>query len=228
MIKDFETIARHEDYLKKFRKKRAAQSKKYMETIQHIKEFKEETYQRKNKDLQKKLQKKEQILITSLQKKQKDKMKEKERAIAELIIKENQAKKNVEKYMEEQEEMRLQFEKDIYDKSKLYKNDKYICLIVEKFKSYSQKFKKETKKKSAKKNLETEKRHINNVIKLNDERERIAKENEEKGFQKYIGFYWLRKAQERELRRRTKAKNTKLKEKAERLEEIEKENEKKK
>jgi hypothetical protein len=46
-------------------------------------------------------------------------MKEKERAIAELIEKENQAKKNVEKYMEEQEEMRLQFEKDIYDKSKL-------------------------------------------------------------------------------------------------------------
>ena len=122
MIKDFETISRHEDYLKKIRKKRAAQSKKYMETIQHIKEFKEETYQRKNKDLQKKLQKKEQILITSLQKKQKDKMKEKERAIAELIEKENQAKKNVELYMEEQEQMRLQFEKDVYDKSKLYKN----------------------------------------------------------------------------------------------------------
>ena len=126
MIKDFETIARHEDYLKKFRKKRAAQSKKYMETIQHMKEFKEETYQRKNKDLQKKLQKKEQILITSLQNKQKDKMKEKERAIAELIEKENQAKKNVERYMEEQEQMRLQFEKDINEKSKLYKNE-YMC-----------------------------------------------------------------------------------------------------
>ena len=50
-------------------------------------------------------------------------MKEKERAIAELIEKENQAKKNVELYMEEQEQMRLQFEKDVYDKSKLYKND---------------------------------------------------------------------------------------------------------
>jgi len=129
MIKDFETIARHEDYLKKFRKKRAAQSKKYMETIQHMKEFKEETYQRKNRDLQKKLQKKEQLLITSLQNKQKDKMKEKERAIAELIEKENQAKKNVEKYMEEQEQMRLQFEKDINDKSKLNKI-KYIQILI--------------------------------------------------------------------------------------------------
>ena len=129
MIKDFETIARHEDYLKKFRKKRAAQSKKYMETIQHMKEFKEETYQRKNRDLQKKLQKKEQLLITSLQNKQKNKMKEKERAIAELIEKENQAKKNVEKYMEEQEQMRLQFEKDINDKSKLNKI-KYIQILI--------------------------------------------------------------------------------------------------
>ena len=98
---------------------------------------------------------------------------------------------------------------------------------MEKFKNYNQRFKKETQQKFARKNLETEKRHINNVIKLKDERERMAKENEEKGFQIYIGFYWLRKAQERELRRRTKAKNTKLKEKAERLEELEKENEKK-
>lgn len=113
MIKDFETIARHEDYLKKFRKKRAAQSKKYMETIQHMKEFKEETYQRKNKDLQKKLQKKEQILITSLQNKQKDKMKEKERAIAQLMEKEKTAKENVEKFLGEQEKLRLIFEEEI-------------------------------------------------------------------------------------------------------------------
>jgi vacuolar-type H+-ATPase subunit H len=47
-------------------------------------------------------------------------MKEKERAIAEMIEKENQAKKNIEKFMEEQEKIRLQFEKEIHDKSKLY------------------------------------------------------------------------------------------------------------
>ena len=118
MIKDFETNARHEDHLKKIRKKRAAESKKYDETIKHMKELKEETYQRKNNELKQKLKKKEQILITSLENKQKDKMKEKQRAIAEMIEKENQAKKNVEKFMEEQEKLRLQFEKDIQDKSK--------------------------------------------------------------------------------------------------------------
>ena len=57
--------------------------------------------------------------MTSLENKQKDKMKEKERAIAEMIEKENQAKKNIEKFMEEQEKNRLQFEKEIHDKSKI-------------------------------------------------------------------------------------------------------------
>lgn len=118
MIRDFETNARHEDHLKKIRKKRAAESKKYEETIRHMKELREETYQRKNAELKQKLRKKEQVLITSLENKQKDKMKEKERAIAEMVEKENQAKKNIEKFMEEQEKVRLQFEKDIHDKSK--------------------------------------------------------------------------------------------------------------
>ena len=121
MIKDFETNARHEDHLKKIKKKRAAEMKKYNETIQHMKELSEETYQRKNKELKNKLNKKEQLLITALENKQKEQMKEKERAIAEMIEKENQARKNVEKFMEQQEKNRLQFERDIHDKSKIYK-----------------------------------------------------------------------------------------------------------
>ena len=121
MIKDFETNARHEDHLKKIKKKRAAEMKKYNETIQHMKELREETYQRKNKELKNKLNKKEQLLITALENKAKEQMKEKERAIAEMIEKENQARKNVEKFMEQQEKNRLQFERDIHDKSKIYK-----------------------------------------------------------------------------------------------------------
>jgi hypothetical protein len=64
-------------------------------------------------------------------------------------------------------------------------------------------------------------------VKLNEENERLAKETEEKEFQKYISFYWLRKAQERALKKRLKAKNEKLKERTERIEELEKINEKK-
>ena len=228
MIKDFETNARHEEHLKKIRKKKAAEMKKYEETIQHMKELREETYQRKNNELKKKLKKKEQLLITSLENKQKDKMKERERAIAEMIEKENQAKKNVEKFQEEQEKLRLKFEREIHDKSKWrYKIISFIIIIVENFKNHNEKLKEETRKKYAKKNIEAEKRHENNLKKLNIENERLAKETEEKEFKKYIGFYWLRKAQERALRQKTKEKNNRLKEKAERIEELQKENIKK-
>ena len=121
MIRDFETNARHEEYLKKIKKKRAAERKKYEETILHMKLLREETYERKNKELKQKLKKKEQVLITSLENKQKDKMKEKQKAISDMIEKENQAKKNIEKFMEDQEKVRLQFENYINTKSKSYK-----------------------------------------------------------------------------------------------------------
>ena len=64
-------------------------------------------------------------------------------------------------------------------------------------------------------------------MKLNEENERLAKETEEKEFQKYISFYWLRKAQERALKKKMKEKKDKLKERTERIEELEKINEKK-
>ena len=118
MIRDFETSARHEEQLKKIKKKHLAESKKYQETIKHMKELKEETYQRKNAELKKKLNRKEMVLITQLENKQKDKMEEKKRIITEMIEKENKAKQNIEKFMIEQEKVRLQFEKDINEKSK--------------------------------------------------------------------------------------------------------------
>ena len=118
MIRDFETAARHEEQLRKIKKKRMAESKKYQETIKHMKELREETYQRKNEELKKKLKRKENLLITQLENKQKDKMEEKRRIITEMIEKENKAKKNIELFMIEQEKARLQFEQDIHKKSK--------------------------------------------------------------------------------------------------------------
>ena len=58
MIRDFETSARHEEQLKKIKKKHLAESKKYQETIKHMKELREETYERKNEELKKKIKKK--------------------------------------------------------------------------------------------------------------------------------------------------------------------------
>ena len=118
MIRDFETSARHEDILKKIKKKHMSESKKYQETIKHMKELKEETYQKKNEELKQKLKKKEMVLITALETKQKDKMEEKRRIITEMIEKENRAKKIIQEFMTEQERIRLQFEENINKKSK--------------------------------------------------------------------------------------------------------------
>ena len=92
--------------------------KKYQETIKHMKELKEETYQKKNEELKQKLKKKEMVLITALETKQKDKMEEKRRIITEMIEKENKAKKIIQEFMTEQERIRLQFEENINKKSK--------------------------------------------------------------------------------------------------------------
>ena len=66
MIKDLETSSRHQEHLRKIRKKWMEESKKYKENIEHMKEFQEETYKRKNRDLMNKLKKKEKLLLTSL------------------------------------------------------------------------------------------------------------------------------------------------------------------
>ena len=225
MIRDFDTSARHEEQLKKIKKKRAAESKKYQETIKHMKELKEETYQKKNEELKQKLKRKDMILITSLENKEKDKMEEKRRIITEMIEKENKAKKNIEKFMVEQEKIRLQFEKDINDKSKsIFINIINIIYLVQNFKNKNEEFKEKTKKTYAKKNLETEIRHENNMKNLNILREKLAKETEEKEFKKYISFYFLRRAQENELKQKKKEKRTKMKEKNERMEELERMN----
>ena len=58
MLKDLEASSRHQDHLRKIRKKWMDESKKYKENIEHMKEFQEETYQKKNKALINKLKKK--------------------------------------------------------------------------------------------------------------------------------------------------------------------------
>ena len=120
MIKDFETTQRFENYYKKLKKKWEQEGKKYQANIEHMKEFREEAYKKKNNDLIQKLNKKESLLITSLENKQKDKLKEKEKAIADLMEKEKIAKENVEKFLEEQEKLRLIFEEEINQKRMSY------------------------------------------------------------------------------------------------------------
>lgn len=120
---DFEANARHQEYLKKIRRKWAAEGKKYDETIQRMKELREETYQKKSKALQQKLKKKEQLLITLQNESNKEKMIEKQKNLEILMKREKTARENVEKFLKEQEEERLKFEEEINQKSKILYNN---------------------------------------------------------------------------------------------------------
>ena len=119
MIKDLDVAQRHSDYIKKIKKKWEGESKKYRETISHMKEFREESFLKKNQTLSNKLNEKEKLLLTSLETKQKDKMHEKEKAIALMMEKEKTARENVGKYMEEQEKIRQLFQKQNQEKRKI-------------------------------------------------------------------------------------------------------------
>ena len=119
MIKDLETSSRHQEYLKKIRKKWMEESKKYKENIEHMKEFQEETYQKKNKELVNKLKKKEKLLLTSLENNQKTRMKERQKAIDAMMEKEKLARENVANFLIQQEKDRLKLQKTTDGKSKL-------------------------------------------------------------------------------------------------------------
>ena len=68
-------------------------------------------------------------------------------------------------------------------------------------------------------------RHEKNVIEVNKENEKLAQETEEKEFKKYITYYFLKKGQNQKLSKQKKEQHTKLQEKAEKLEEIDRKNE---
>ena len=118
MLKDLESSSRHQDHLRKIKKKWMDESKKYKESIEHMKEFQEEAYQKKNRDLINKLKKKEKLLLTSLENNQKTRMKERQKAIESMMEKEKLARENVEKFLEQQEKDRLKLQYETDKKSK--------------------------------------------------------------------------------------------------------------
>ena len=126
MLKDLESSSRHEDHLKKIKKKWMDESKKYKETIEHMKEYQEETYQKKNKELVKRLKKKEQILLTALKNNQKSRMKERQKMFEALMQKEKQSRQNVQDFLIKQEKERQKLQIDNNGKS----NYIYILYII--------------------------------------------------------------------------------------------------
>ena len=122
MMSDFETTTRHEEHLKKIRKKWYDQGRKFKRTIERMKLEREEHYQEKNRQLEKKLKQKNQTMLTALDSNKQAKMAEKQKNIELLGLKEKQAKENVEKKLIEQEKQRLLAAELTHEKSKFKKN----------------------------------------------------------------------------------------------------------
>ena len=110
MMTDFEMSARHENHLRKITKKWQDEGKRYNETIEKMKELREETYKKKNAALLKKLKKKEQLLMTLLENSNKEKMALRNKNMAILMEREKNARDNVEKFQGEIEEKRKVFQ----------------------------------------------------------------------------------------------------------------------
>ena len=120
MMQDFETSARHEAQLRRIRKRWEEEGKRYNETIEKMKELREETYKKKNAALVKKLKKKEQLLLTQLENTNKEKMEEKQKNIQLMLEREKIARQNVEKYQQKLENDRLNFQNMNKEKCNYY------------------------------------------------------------------------------------------------------------
>lgn len=83
-----------------------------------MKDFREETYKKKNADLQKRLKKKDQNAEFQLKNQREIKDLEKNKRIEEMMNREKEAKENVERFQEYLEKQRLELEEKTFQKSK--------------------------------------------------------------------------------------------------------------
>ena len=181
MIKDFEISERFLCNKKKLKKKYHQENKKYQLSIEHMKELREENYLKKSEDLITKLNNKENLLITSLENNSIKKQKKNQKILDAMTQKEKAAKENVVKFLEQQEKMRVDFQK-------------ITNLKLENFKERHLRKREDNKLKYKNFLTNQEIRHEHNIMKLNLENEKINKKNDEKNFKKYVSFFWQRKA----------------------------------
>jgi hypothetical protein len=118
MMTDFEMSARHDNHLRKIKKKWEDEGKRYNDTILRMKEFREENYKKKNAELMKKLKRKEKLLMTLLENQNKEKMTERKKNLKLMMEREKNAKDNVERYQEKVEEDRKVFQSLNHEKRK--------------------------------------------------------------------------------------------------------------
>ncbi len=121
MLSDLETESRHEDILRKQKKKWRSESLKYMEKVHLMKEKKEDMYHTKMNNLQKEINLKEKEISERLAQNRKQKEAERKKALEIFLKKEKSAKEAYNKKLKKDEKEREENEKRILSKCK-YKN----------------------------------------------------------------------------------------------------------
>ena len=117
MMSDFESESRHNKILNGIKQKWRAVSSQYREKVDNIRKQNEKLFRDRSRNLLRKLKKKEQSLQMSIASKQEAKSEEKKGMIMQLSQKENEAKLNVQNYLDKQEQNRLRVEQDTELKS---------------------------------------------------------------------------------------------------------------
>ena len=120
MMSDFESESRHNKIINGIKQKWRAVSCSYKEKVENIKKLNEKMVKERSRNLLKKLKKKEKSLQMSIQSKQEAKNVEKQKMIEQMALKENEAKLNIQNFLEQQEKERLQVEQDTELKSIFY------------------------------------------------------------------------------------------------------------
>ena len=120
MMSDFESESRHNKILNGIKQKWRAVSCSYKEKVENIKKLNEKLFKERSRNLLKKLKKKEKSLQMSIQSKQEAKNAEKQKMIEQMALKENEAKLNIQNFLEQQEKERLQVEQETELKSIFY------------------------------------------------------------------------------------------------------------
>ena len=182
MMDNFELEARHNKILKDIKDKWSSLSALHDEKVQNMKILTEKMYKKKDRELKKKLSRKEEIIKKQLEMRRN--MREEEKKKREAITKKkvDDVFKNLIEFKNVEEEKRLILERETFDKCN---NKNFLVNRIEK--NYNENRQK-IYKKLVNKNVTERDNYITSLNKYLKEQEAITETKKEKAFKKYQGY----------------------------------------
>jgi len=214
MLEDFELELRNFKTYQTTKKKWQNQYKQYLETVEHMKEKKKENFDNKRDNLIKLFNKKQKQIETQLYKIRESKEGERKKLLNKMKEKEELALERKKLKQQKEERDRLRYETQIYTK---------LDNLIDRHNSYEQKRRFDGLSRIER----SENRHKKNMINEQKKLEEKEAQNKEKIFRTYMNFFFSRKNREKELKLKYKKNDNMLQTKAEKIEEMERDEEKK-